>query len=425
MKHFPLAVLLLSTAALIPHASAIVTLGLTNQNLGLTGIGGNSSGEGQSLTSFGTCTYDGTTTTCTLSGPYTGFGSGGTYSFVVSYPGNGPFPLNTVSRSAGSDLIFYQATGPSTFMITLADNNGTTTNFYSFANFSLFYTNGTTCTNIQQQNCSVGQVGLTPGATLTGKVTGSFDPTPMISPLGVISAGNYGGFPDIAPGTWIEMYGVNLATTRGQTWADSDFKGNAAPTSLGGTTVTVGGIPAFVDYVSPGQVNVQVPSGVQSGQQSIVVTTAGGSSAPYTIQVNPVEPGILAPPAFRIGGNQYAGALLANTLTFILPNQVNGVRTAKAKVGDILTFYGIGFGPVTPDLPAGQIETQTNTLQKNLQVTFAGVPATVTYDGLTPSFVGLYQFNVKVPQVAASDLVPVAFSLDGMPPLQTLFIPVQ
>ena len=47
---------------------------------------------------------------------------------------------------------------------------------------------------------------------------------------------------------------------------------------LGGTTVTIGGKAAFVDFVSPGQVNVQMPSGVAAGPQPVVVTTAGGSS---------------------------------------------------------------------------------------------------------------------------------------------------
>jgi hypothetical protein len=104
-------------------ASAIVTLGVSNQNYGLTGLGGNASGEGQSTVSWGSCAFDGTNTNCTLSGPYTGFGTGGTYSFVISYPGNGPFPLNAVSQSPGSNLISYQATNNFSSAITLAPNN--------------------------------------------------------------------------------------------------------------------------------------------------------------------------------------------------------------------------------------------------------------------------------------------------------------
>jgi uncharacterized protein (TIGR03437 family) len=410
-------------AAMPPQASATpVTLGLSSQNFGLTGIGGNASGDGQSTVTWGTCAFDGTNTNCTLSGQYTGLGTGGAYSFVLSYPGNGAFPLIAVSRSPGNDQITFQAKSTYSLVITLAENNGPTVSFYSFANFS-FQFSGPTCTGVS--TCAVGQVGLTVNATITGQAVGSFDPTPSITPSGVLSAGNYGGFQAIAPGTWIEIYGINLATTRGQVWASTDFNGNQAPSALGGTKITVGGIPAFVDYVSPGQVNAQVPSGVATGSQPVVVTTAGGSSAAYNVTVNAVEPGLLAPPAFFVNGNQNVVALLAGTLTYILPVSVPGAATARAKPGQSLNLYGIGFGPVTPDIPAGQIAQQTNALQGMLQITFAGTPATVTYAGLSPGFVGLYQFNVVVPNVATSDTVPLAFTLGGAAGPQNLVIAVQ
>jgi uncharacterized protein (TIGR03437 family) len=418
----PVLFLLLAAAP----ASAIVTLGLSNQNFGLTGIGGNASGEGQSTVTFGSCVFDGTNTNCTISGPYTGFGTGGTYSFVVSYPGNGQFPLNAVSQSPGSNLFSYQATNNFSLVITLIQNSGPSISFYSFANFSFFYTSSATCTGLGGGTCSVGQVGLTPNGTITGPITGSFDPTPTIrTSFGVISAGGYGAFSSIAPSTWIEIYGVNLATTLSQTWAGTDFNGNQAPVTLAGTTVTVAGVPAYVNFVSPGQANVQVPSGVPTGPQPVVIKTAGGSSVAYTVNVNTVEPGLLAPTSFVIKGNQNVVALFSNTLTYVLPVAVAGVTTARARPGDKITLYGIGYGLVTPDILAGQIVQQTNALQLDLKINFAGVPATVTYAGLAPAFVGLYQFNVVVPNIAASDTVPVTFTLGGASGTQNLVIAVQ
>ena len=220
------------------------------------------------------------------------------------------------------------------------------------------------------------------------------------------------------------MYGVNLATTLPEQWNNS-FSGNTAPTNLFGTTVTVAGVPAYISYVSAGQVNVQVPSGIPTGQQQIVVTTAGGSSTPYTINVLAEEPGMLAPLSFEINGNQHIVALFSNTSTYVLPVSLSLVSTARAKPGDLITCYGIGFGPVTPSIAAGQIVTQINTLQLPLQIAFAGVPAQVTYRGLTPSIVGLYQFNVVVPNVAASDAVPITFSLNGIAGTQSLFIAIR
>ena len=404
------------------QANAVVTLGQSTQNFVLTGIGANSSGQGVSKMGWGTCTYDGTNTTCTLSGPFTGFGKGGTYSFVVVYPGNGEFPLNAVSQSPGNDRFFAQATGPFSFTITLAENGGPSTSFYSFANFNFVYANAT-CTG-NPPSCGVGQVGLTPNATISGHITGAFDPTPVISPNGVINASNYGGSFNIAPATWIEIYGVNLATTPSRTWSGTDFNGIQAPTTLAGTTVTVGGKPAYVDYVSPGQVNVQVPSGVPSGPQQVLVTTAGGTSVAFNVNVNSAQPGLLAPLAFSIQGKQYVVALFSNTLTYVLPIAVAGVSTARAKPGDSITLYGIGFGTVTPDIPAGQIVQPTNALQSDLKISLGGVQANITYAGLAPNYVGLYQFNVVVPNIPASDSVPLTFSLGGVNGTQNLVISI-
>ncbi len=141
-----------------------------------------------------------------------------------------------------------------------------------------------------------------------------------------------------------------------------------APTSLAGTTVTIGGQLAFVDYTTPGQVNAQVPSGVATGLQSVVVTTGGGVSLPYAVQVNAVQPGLLAPPVFQINGNQYVVAVFPpDGGTYVLPPGVtNAVPTRRAKPGDTIVLYGMGFGPVTPNISRrpdrGAIATECSTV---------------------------------------------------------------
>jgi uncharacterized protein (TIGR03437 family) len=142
---------------------------------------------------------------------------------------------------------------------------------------------------------------------------------PSIKPGGVVSASAFGQFSSIAPNTWIEIYGTNLAADwRG--WTGSDFNGASAPTSLDGTSVTVGGQSAFIDYISPGQVNAQVPSNVRTGSQSLIVTTAAGASSAYTVTVNATQPGLLAPnPSFVVGGKQYVAALFSDGVTFAIP----------------------------------------------------------------------------------------------------------
>jgi uncharacterized protein (TIGR03437 family) len=423
MRLVVIPVFLFCVAFLSPRASA-VTATYTNsiQNVTLTGLGG-SGGVGQSRVNWGTCAYDGTNTNCTVSAPYTGVGGGGTISMVLSYRGNGISPFTANSIGAGSDTITFglMAGNSGSIVVSLTENTGAKITFLS-NNFVFHYSNAT-CTGIAASLCAVGQVGLTPNATITGLVFGSFDATPVIQ--SVISASSYGGFSALAPGTWMEIYGTNLANVVSQTWGGADFKGNAAPTALGATTVTIGGLPAFIDFVSPGQVNAQVPSNIANGPQPVVVNTPGGTSAAFTLTVNLVEPGLLAPAVFKLPAGQYIGAQFPDGVTFVLPpGLVSGVASARAKPGDTIILYGVGFGPVTPDSPAGQIVTQSNRLQATFKVSFAGTPATVTFSGLTGGFLGLYQFNVVVPNVAASDSVPFTYSLNGVSGPQNLVIAV-
>jgi len=402
-----------------PRAGAVTaTYTSSNQNVTLTGLGG-SNGIGQSSVEWGTCAYDGTHTNCTVTAPYTGVGGGGTISIVFSYKGNGTSPFTANSTSPGSNTITFGIMPGNTgsIVVSLTESTGSTVTFLS-DNF-VFYYSFATCTGIAASSCSVGQVGLTPNATISGPVYGTFDATPAIG--AAISASSYGGFSSVAPGSWMEIYGTNLANVLSQTWTTADFDGNTGPTALAGTTVTVGGQSAFIDYVSPTQVNVQVPSNVATGPQPVVVNTPGGTSSPYTLTVNVTEPGMLAPAVLNLAAGQYVGAVFPDGVTFVLPpGLVSGVPTSRAKPGDTIVIYGIGFGTVTPNSPAGQIVTQSNQISGTVQVFFAGTQANVAYAGLTGGFMGLYQLNVVVPNVPASDSVPVTFTLNGTPGTQTL-----
>lgn len=240
----------------------------------------------------------------------------------------------------------------------------------------------------------------------------------------IISASAYGGFDAVTNATYMEIYGANLARDERQ-WAGADFNGVNAPTSLDGTSVTVGGQPAYIYFISSGQINALVPGNV-SGPQPVVVTTANGASVPFILSVNPVEPGWLAPSAFNLNGSQYVGALFSDGKTWALPpGAVAGVPSRRANVGNVLTIYGLGFGPVTPPVPTGQVTQGATQLTAPFQVMVGSTAATLQYWGLVAPFVGLYQFNVVVPNVPANDLTPISFTLGGAAGAQTLYIAVQ
>jgi uncharacterized protein (TIGR03437 family) len=247
-------------------------------------------------------------------------------------------------------------------------------------------------------------------------------PAPTIN--AVVSASDFGGFSNVSPGSWVEIYGSNLAPdARG--WSGADFSGNNAPTSLDGVGVTIGGQKAFVDYISPTQVNAELPSNIATGGPlQLSVTTGNATSAPFTINVLTTRPGLLAPPDFQVGGNQYVVAVLPDG-TYVLPaGAIAGVTSRPAKPGETITLYGIGFGSVTPAFPAGQIVTQLNQLTSPFQVLFGETAAQSTYSGLAPTLVGLYQFDVVVPSVPNSDLVPLTFNLGKASGTQQLYTAV-
>lgn len=246
------------------------------------------------------------------------------------------------------------------------------------------------------------------------------DIPPSISAGGVVSASAFGEFSSVSPGSWIEIYGANLSpTTRG--WTLADFTGNTAPTSLDGVSVTIGGKPAFIDYISPGQINALISSDTPTGNQQLIVKSGQDTSAAYNLTVNPTQAGLLAPPNFNINGVQYAVAIFADGAYALPTGAIAGLNSRPAKPGDVLTLYGVGFGPVTPSIPAGQLVQQLNTLTLPLQLSIGGAPAVFLYQGLAPDFTGLYQFNITMP-FATPGNAALAFTLNGVSGTQTLTI---
>ena len=75
-------------------------------------------------------------------------------------------------------------------------------------------------------------------------------------------------------------------------------------------------------------------------------------------------------------------------------------------------------------IPPGQIASGQTSLAAPLTFSIGGAPATVSYAGLAPGYVGLYQFNVVVPSIGASNGAPVTFSLGGVPGTQKLYLPI-
>jgi uncharacterized protein (TIGR03437 family) len=159
------------------------------------------------------------------------------------------------------------------------------------------------------------------------------------------------------------------------------------PTLLDGVTVTINGIPAPLLYVSPTQINAQVPFEVGSGPARLELIKNGVPGQPVPISIADTAPQI-----FQIAGTR-AAAL----------NQDYSVNAPgnPATTGSVISLFWTGQGqvnnPVTTGAPATALFL--NTTVAPTTATIGGQPVTVLYSGLAPGFVGLAQANLQIPDL--------------------------
>ena len=239
----------------------------------------------------------------------------------------------------------------------------------------------------------------------------------------VIGASSFGGLTAVAPGSWIEIYGENFATASRQ-WAAADFVNDAAPTTLGNVKVVVGDRLAFLQLVSPTQINGIIPDDLNVGNDFTIYVDVNGTRSPVaTIRIDSRAPAFLAPSSFRQGDRQYAVAQFPDGVYAGPADLIPGAAFRPAKAGDRLVMFGVGFGQTTPRLPIGVIVKEATALP-NVNLTLGGEKVTVDYAGLAGGFVGLYQFNIVVPATVPGD-VALTGSIDGVPLRQGLALRVE
>jgi uncharacterized protein (TIGR03437 family) len=226
---------------------------------------------------------------------------------------------------------------------------------------------------------------------------------PAPGPPVITSVLNAASFqPGIEAGSWVMIQGTNLANIYpGQTWTTADFAGNNLPTQLAGVSVAIDGKPAFVEYISPTQINVQAPADTATGTVNVVVTNNGAASPPATAQLQTVAPALFMTPAH-------------NAIASVLPTYTPVTSTAPAKPGDMVVLWGTGFGPTTPPVPAGTIVTGAPVMSTPPVVTVGGVQVPVISSVLTTGTVGLYQITIQLPANVATGTPAVQASIGGL-----------
>jgi uncharacterized protein (TIGR03118 family) len=225
---------------------------------------------------------------------------------------------------------------------------------------------------------------------------GSVQAAPVINNNGILNAAGYQL--GVAPYTFVSILGNNLAATT-RSWQASDFVNGQLPRSLDGVGVNVNGTPAYISYISPTQLNVLMPASTSTGS-TLQLTNNGLSSG-----ATPLQFYALAPAFFQVGASGFAAATHSDG-TLIGPLGVFTPSTKPARVGEVITIYGNGFGATSPAQPDGSLVSAPLPLINAPVVMIGGVPAQVAYAGLVAP--GLYQLNVVVPQVDPGNVAMTA-----------------
>jgi uncharacterized protein (TIGR03437 family) len=228
---------------------------------------------------------------------------------------------------------------------------------------------------------------------------------PVLIPGSVVNGATYleGG---LVPGSWALVKGSNLSNVT-RVWESADFArlGNNLPISLNGTSVNVNGMAAAVYYVSPGQVNFQVPYGV-SGTISVQVFSNGVGSNIVTGAATGSAPGIF--PIAANETNYAAGVFLDGTIVGD-PSMSPSFR--KATPGDVVQLL------LPPWFRNRRVCRSSRKSISGMSVSVAIGSVTFTADAVALVAVGEFQINITVPQEFANlpeGNYPVTFSVNGV-----------
>ena len=226
-----------------------------------------------------------------------------------------------------------------------------------------------------------------------------------LTPGGAVNAATNAVGP-IAPGSYVSLYGS------GFTNSIVSAPATGFPTKLGGVTVFVNGFAAPLQFVSPTQINLQVPWELGMGN----------GTAPFTVMVDgPTAKGTRAgSPVNGTFSNSVTSPVGVYSPGVFAAAQPDGtpVVSKPAKAGDVIVLFANGLGQVNNQPASGELSpsdpSKLATVRQLPTVTIGDLPASVQFAGLAPGFVGAYQVNIVVPAGVRSGAAPLVITAGGI-----------
>ncbi len=199
----------------------------------------------------------------------------------------------------------------------------------------------------------------------------------------VVNGASFASNNKFTAGSIITIKGGNLATT---TVAATNSAN--PPKTLGGVTVTIGGVASALFYVSPAQINARIDPSLSRGVKQLVVTTPGHR---FTTQIEIVAAGSAG--IFTLRGTGARDGAILNARTF----KLSPFSVTTGNEPTYLAIFATGL-----DLSTTPV------------VTVDGIPMPVLWAGNAPGFFGLQQINVRLlPQLAGAGRVEVVVTAGG------------
>jgi uncharacterized protein (TIGR03437 family) len=237
--------------------------------------------------------------------------------------------------------------------------------------------------------------------TVTQAAAGSSSP----AITAVVSGASYA--PGIAANSYITIMGSGLSEVTTD-WSNA-IVGGKLPVSLNGVSVSIGGQPAYLEYISPSQINAIAPD-LPAGTVLVTVSNTQGTSVPFTANASVFGPAFFGWPG---------GYAVATHLDFSYAAR-NGIfpslTTVPAKPGETIVLWGTGFGPASPTAPVGSLVPAGSILNaaSPVTVTVGGVPATVYGVALAPGLAGTFQVAIQIPPGLPNGDYPVIATAGGI-----------
>jgi len=322
----------------------------------------------------------------------TGTGSPSGFAFVneTGFRSNAPAPAaSTTTSTTGTTTTTTTGNGQSTApgvieRIDMTNPSSSVSNSTAMVEAPLL---GTTASPFTRTIAPLADQSAIMNLTVSGVTVLPWNYNASVAPPNITSVLNAAnGGTDIAPGGLISVYGTQLSPVN---LATSEIP---LPTALANSCLSVNGLPVPILFVSPDQVNAQIPFQA-IGDVTLVLRTPGGQSNNFNLVIEPNAPSVF------LSGT--AGP--ADNIPTVVRNDDNELVTPShpihRKSNTALVIYLTGLGPTSPSVATGQ-PAPFGTLAVSLTqptVTLGGVDLPVLFSGLAPGLVGVDQINVSVP----------------------------